>query len=49
MLNNVSILVKEKEKTTLILGTHHSVLSQDADMLDEPVELYTTTHHIRGK
>ncbi|XP_014249043.1 proto-oncogene tyrosine-protein kinase ROS [Cimex lectularius] len=40
--------VKKAEKTILILGAHHTVISQAADMLDEPVVMYETQHRIRG-
>lgn len=41
--------VKGVEKTILILGAHHSVFSQAADMLDEPIVMYRTKERIRGE
>jgi hypothetical protein len=40
--------VIETEKTVLVLAGQHTVTSQAADMLDEPVVLYKTDHFIRG-
>ncbi|XP_075227577.1 receptor protein-tyrosine kinase sevenless [Lycorma delicatula] len=40
--------VKETQQLILILGTHHTVISQTADMIDEPIIMYKTTHFIKG-
>ncbi|XP_069689840.1 proto-oncogene tyrosine-protein kinase ROS isoform X2 [Periplaneta americana] len=40
--------VKDTLQPVLILGAHHTVLRQEADMLEEPVIMYNTSHVIKG-
>ncbi|KAG8223272.1 hypothetical protein J437_LFUL001549 [Ladona fulva] len=44
------ITAKEKDnfQPILILGSHHSVIRQVADVLDEPVLVYKSSHLIKG-
>lgn len=48
ILRDNCFLVKETQQLILILGAHHTVISQAADILEEPVIMYKTTHLIRG-
>ncbi|XP_054270502.1 proto-oncogene tyrosine-protein kinase ROS isoform X2 [Macrosteles quadrilineatus] len=40
--------VKETQQLILIMGARNTVISQAADLLDDPVVMYKTTHHIKG-
>ncbi|RZF32704.1 hypothetical protein LSTR_LSTR004132, partial [Laodelphax striatellus] len=40
--------VKEVQQLILILGEHHTVMSQAADIIEEPTLMYKTSHLIRG-
>lgn len=41
--------VKETQQLILMLGGEHTVISQAADLIDDPIVMYKTTHHIKGK
>lgn len=47
-MNYFYVLVKEAQKPVLILGAHHVVIEQSADMLEEPALLYKTKQYIKG-
>lgn len=32
-----------------MLGGEHTVISQAADLIDDPIVMYKTTHHIKGR
>ncbi|XP_021913370.1 proto-oncogene tyrosine-protein kinase ROS isoform X3 [Zootermopsis nevadensis] len=40
--------VKDTRKPNLILGTYHTVLRREADILAEPMIVYNTSHIIKG-
>lgn len=41
--------VKETQQLILMLGGEHTVISQAADLIDDPIVMYKTTHHIKGR
>jgi hypothetical protein len=43
-----SIPVKDTRKPNLILGSCHTVLRREADILAEPMMIYNTSHIIKG-